>query len=238
MITYSTTRKVILGVAAITIVSLFASWFARDIAPLRIPLVLITAAGMLFMFVHAVFFPAYFGRFIRVTEADTGFNLEHLNKHNEVQRIEKINLEDLVSFSCFDHSSQVLTQTRFIFRSSSGPVTKLTLLHKKRVKGVELQTPEIVDGILGKIAAFNQKGSPSFIERTPSFLSSKAGLYTTLAFVTVLGFAVVSSPAKTEKMILCLFSLIAMISVLMLRRWNELKQIAKSNKRPLRPASQ
>ncbi|MCH5683042.1 hypothetical protein LWM68_01335 [Niabella sp. W65] len=98
MITYSTTHKLSLGVAAIAVVSLVASWFVRDIDQLRIPFVLVTVAGMVFMFVHAVFFPAYFGRFIRVTETDAGFNLEHLNKDNEVQRVDKINLEDLQAF--------------------------------------------------------------------------------------------------------------------------------------------
>ncbi|MGN7783561.1 hypothetical protein ACTJIJ_03505 [Niabella sp. 22666] len=232
MITYSTTHKFILGVAALTIASLVAAKCAKDMDQLRIALIIIAAAGIVFMFVYAVCFPTYFGYFIKVVETEMGFDLEYLNKYNAVQRIEKIDLKDLISFSCFDHSSQVLTRTRFIFRSS-GSVTKLTLVHKKRVKGVELQTTEIIDGVLGKIAAFNQQGSPAFIERTPSFLSSKAGLYTTLALVMMLGFAVASSPAKTEKLIIALFSLVAITSVLMLRRWNELKQVAKSNKRPL-----
>ncbi|MCH5716854.1 hypothetical protein [Niabella hibiscisoli] len=232
MITYSTTNKVFLGVAAITVLSLVASWFVRDIDQLREPLVLITAACLLFMFVYAVFFPAYWGYFIRVTKTDIGFNLEYLNQCNEVQKREKINLEDLVSFSCFDHSSQVLTQTRLVFRSS-GSVKKFTLLHKSRVKGVELQTTEIIDLILGKIAVFNQQRPHQFIERTLSFFSSKPGLYTIIALATILGFLVLSSQAKTEKVILCLFALAAMISALMLRRWNELKQIEKSNKRLL-----
>lgn len=216
----------------ITIVSLFAAWFVRDIDQLRIPLLLITVAGMLFMFVYAVCFPTYFGYFIRVTQTDRGFDLEYLDKLNEVKRIEKINLEDLISFSCFDHSSQVLTQTRFILRSS-GRLTKLTLVQKRRVKGVELQTTEIIDAIQGKIAAFNQEGRHTFIERTPSFFSTKPGLYTIMALATVLGIAVLSSPAEKEKVILLLFSLVAMISVMMLRRWNELQQIAKTNTRPL-----
>lgn len=232
MITYSTTHKFILGVAALTIVSLVAAKCAKDMDQLRIALIIIAAAGIVFMFIYAVCFPTYLGYFIRVTETDAGFNLECLNKYNEVRRTEKIDLKDLISFSCFDHSSQILTKTRFIFRSS-GSVTKLTLVHKKRVRGVELQTTEIIDGILEKIAAFNQQVSPAFIERKPSFLSSKAGFYTTLALVMVLGFAVASSPAKTEKLIIALFSLVAITSVLMLRRWSELKQIAKSNKRPL-----
>jgi hypothetical protein len=232
MISYSTTHKLSLGVAAIAVVSLVASWFVRDIDQLRIPFVLVAVAGMVFMFVHAVFFPAYFGRFIRVTETDAGFNLEHLNKDNEVQRVDKINLEDLLSFSCFDHSSKVLTKTRFIFRSS-GSITKLTLVHKKRVRGVELQTTEAIDGILEKIAAFNQQGSSTFIERTPSFFSSRAGLYTLMVLAAILGLLVILSPAKTEKIILSLFSLVTMIAVMLLRRWNELKQIAETNKRPL-----
>ena len=91
MITYSTTRKVFLGAAVITLVSLVASWFVRGIDQIRIPFVLITIAGLVFMFVYAVFFPAYFGYFIRVTETDKGFNLEYLNKYTEVQRFEKIN---------------------------------------------------------------------------------------------------------------------------------------------------
>ncbi|MGE9310686.1 hypothetical protein ACLOAU_03545 [Niabella sp. CJ426] len=232
MITYSTTHKFILGVAALTIASLVAAKCAKDMDQLRIALIIIAAAGIVFMFIYAVCFPTSLGYFIRVTETDAGFNLERLNKYNEVRRTEKIDLKDLISFSCFDHSSQILTKTRFIFRSS-GSVTKLTLVHKKRVKGVELQTTEIIDGVLGKIAAFNQQGHYKFIERTPSFFSSKPGFYTSIAFATLLGFAVVSSPAKKEKVILLLFSLVAMISVLMLRRWNELQQIAKSNKRPL-----
>jgi len=212
-------------------ISLFASWFVKDIDQLRIPLLLITIACLLFMFCYAVFFPAYWGYFMRVIETEAGFDLEYLNKQDEVQRMEKINLEDLVSFSCFDHSSQVLTKTRLVFRSS-GSSTKLTLLHKRRVKGVALQTAEIVEQMLKKIDVFNRQEHHPFIERTPSFLSSRAGLYAIMTLVAVLGLAIAFSPAKTEKVVLSLFSLVAMISVLMLRRWNELKQIAKSNKRP------
>lgn len=210
-----------------------AAKLLRDMDQLRTPLALIGVAGIIFMFMYAICFPTYFGYFIKVVETETGFDLEYLNKRNEVQRIEKINLEDLIGFSCFDHSSQVLTKTRLIFRSSSGPVTKLTLLHKKTVRGVELQTAEIVDRILKKIAAFNQQGHHKFIERMPSFLSSKPGLYAIIMPVLMLAIAVVLSSVKTEKSILVLFSLGAMTSVLMLRRWNELKQIEKSNRRSL-----
>ncbi|MCH5683043.1 hypothetical protein LWM68_01340 [Niabella sp. W65] len=72
-------------------------------------------------------------------------------------------------------------------------------MHKKRVRGVELQTTEAIDGILEKIAAFNQQGSSTFIERTPSFFSSRAGLYTLMVLAAILGLLVILSPAKTEK---------------------------------------
>ena len=75
MITYSVTRKFIVGVAAIVLVSLFTAKFLRDIDQLRIPLILIAAAGLLFFFVYAICFPTYFGCFIKVVESHTGFDL-------------------------------------------------------------------------------------------------------------------------------------------------------------------
>lgn len=230
MIAYQLKENIIWKWLLIILVLLFTSYIARDIDIVRKLCIIGVAVVLLGGLICAFSPPTYFGNYLRINETKDGFDIEYLNKRGGAKKIEKIVLAELINFSVFDYSSKIITQTNIVLKSAE-KATKLLLLHKKRVKGIELQTDKIVDMLLNKIEQFNLKHNDQFIERVPSFFTTKSGFYLIIATTVMIGIIIINSPAKTERIIFGISYLGLTVVLLMLRRYNELKEVAKSNKR-------
>jgi len=228
MITYQVKQNIVWKWILIELVLLIISYVGREYDLLRIISIIGVATGLFVGLFYTIFTPTLLGEYIRFRETDDSFDIEYLNKDGSIRKVKSILVQELVSFSFYDHSSQVLRQSRIVLRSAED-VTKLTLLYKRKVREKELQTSAIVDMILKKIQINNTQHSHQFIERTPSFFSSKAGLYSIIAIIVAFAIAIIFSGANTEKLTLAAFSLAVIAVALLLRRNTELNEIEKSN---------
>lgn len=226
MITYKAYQKTAWICLLTTVLFLGLSYFFRNIDFLRqffIVGVLVFLVGML----PLIFFPTLIGQFISIREEADGFEFDYLNKDGTVNRTEKIELGKLVNFSLCDHSTQVLSQRRIVFRMVSGTI-KLTLTNKKKVKGVELKTNAALDLILQKIRNYNLE-SGHFIQRVPSLYSTKLAQFIFISVYAALTVLVLSTSATIEKKILLCFILCPGLLLLIVRRNIELREIRKTN---------
>ncbi|GAB3415291.1 hypothetical protein [Niabella aquatica] len=177
---------------------------------------------------YIIFFPTYFGSFIKVSETATGFTLEYLDKNGDVKRREDINMNELNSFSFFDISSQVVNQRKFVFRSTSH-IVRLPMVYRKKVKGTMLQTEEIIDRFFEKIEKYNNLQGSHFIERTPGFIASKAGLALIIIYPLIM-MAFLLFSGKEKVLAKAIIPLLLSLAPLLIMRYKELNNIRNNKK--------
>ena len=189
--------------------------------------VVFATMGMIFfvaMILYTILKPTLFGYFIHFRETSGGFEIEYLVNSKVVKRLE-VAIEDLESFSLYNYTGNVPQQRlRLRFRDNS---QKITLVYKKQVKGICLQSEEIVSRILKKIKEYNQLNNNKIV-RTPSFLASKKGLFFIGCFFILICFALAIHHNAKKTLPISTISAIGAFITGVLYRYRELRDIKES----------
>ena len=148
-----------------------------------------------------------------------------ISTYNKVVKKLEVAIEDLESFSLYNYTGNVPQQRlRLRFRDNS---QKITLVYKKQVKGICLQSEEIVSRILKKIKEYNQLNNNKIV-RTPSFLASKKGLFFIGCFFILICVAFAIHHNAQKILPITTISAIGMFITGVLYHYKELRDIKES----------
>ena len=226
LVSYQIRQDVIikLSISCMFSVSLAFYFQGQGLPALRV--VFATMGMILFvaMILYTILKPTLFGYFIHFRETSGGFEIEYLVNSKVVKRLE-VAIEDLESFSLYNYTGNVPQQRlRLRFRDNS---QKITLVYKKQVKGICLQSEEIVSRILKKIKEYNQLNNNKIV-RTPSFLASKKGLFLIGSFFILICVAFAIHHNAQKILPITTISAIGMFITGVLYHYKELRDIKES----------
>jgi hypothetical protein len=224
LVSYQIRRDIIIKLCIFCIISLsLAFYFQSQDVPRKV-FAIICMILIVAMILYTFLKPTLFGYFIHFRETSRGFEIEYLVNSKVVKRLE-VAIEDLESFSLYNYTGNVPQQRlRLRFCDSS---QKMTFVYKKKVKGICLQSEEIVSSILKKIKEYNKLNNNRIV-RTPSFLASKKGLFFIGSFFILVCFALAIHHNAKKTLPISTISAIGAFITGVLYRYRELRDIKES----------
>ncbi len=224
LVSYQIRQDVIIKLCIFCMISLSLAFYFQSQAVPRKVFAIMCMILMVAMILYTFLKPTLFGYFIHFRETNGGFEIEYLVNSKVVKRLEVV-IEDLESFALYNYTGNVPQQRlRLRFHDNS---QKITFVYKKRVKGICLQSEEIVSRILKKIKEYNNLNNNRIV-RTLSFFSSKKGLFFIGSFFTLICFPLAIHHNAKKTLPIATISAIGAFTTCVLYRYREPRDIKES----------